>query len=268
VGATDGQHEQNGVEPQEGGGEGGGVAEALCGPGGQPDRREAAKPGERLQRPQPARSPQRDGRIARQGEQRPVGGVLEGPADEAENWVGGGFGGNVGVGIEAVQGTHPREGRVAEHVLGEQRGSQEQEQVGQHDRRPQRPRRQLPDAAQHEQVAAADDQHENLEGGAAQVRADSAERSRQPIRPAATVGGDVAGWRRGGVEDKYRQGTHQGHQAGGRERPHRLRRWTWARGRDGRPGACPCGRGWAGRLHVSILTARRSAGVQPGVYAV
>jgi hypothetical protein len=75
------------------------------------------------------------------------------------------------------------------------------------DRRPQGPRWQLPGAAQHEQVAAADDQHEGLEGGAAQMRTDAAEWSRQPVRPAAAVGGDVAGGCRGRVDHQHRKGA-------------------------------------------------------------
>jgi hypothetical protein len=117
VRAADGQHQQYGVEPQEGGGEGGGAPEALRGAGGQPDGGEAAEAGQGLEGPQPTGGPERHGRIAGQREQGPVGRVLEGPADEAEDGVGGGFGGEVGVGVETVQGTHPREGRIAEDVL-------------------------------------------------------------------------------------------------------------------------------------------------------
>jgi hypothetical protein len=117
VGAADGQHQQHGVEAQEGGREGGGAAQALRGPGGQPDRCEAAEAGECLQGPQPAGGAERHGCIAGQREQGPVGGVLEGPADEAEDGVGGGFGGEMGVGVEAVEGPHPCERRIAEDVL-------------------------------------------------------------------------------------------------------------------------------------------------------
>ena len=84
--------------------------------------------------------------------------------------VGGGFGGDVGVGVEAVQSAQAGEGQVAEHVLGDQRRSQQQDQVREHDRR--RPARAGGSARaqrQHEQVARAHDQHQRLEAAAAEM---------------------------------------------------------------------------------------------------
>jgi hypothetical protein len=199
VGAADGQHEQHGVQPDECRRRGPRAAQAGGGPRRQRDRAEARGGRERFQHPQPARDPRRRGHVAREREQRPVGGVLEGPADESERRIGGGFGGEVRVGIEAVQRPQAREREVAEHVLGDERGTECHDDVREHDRARQRERRQRARGHEREHVAGAHHEHQRLEGGAAEAAAEAGERTRQPAGPAAAAGGDVLGGSGGGA---------------------------------------------------------------------
>jgi hypothetical protein len=108
--APHGQHQQYGVQPDECRSRDGGVPEACGGPGDQRDGAEARGRREALEQPQAAGRAERRGEVAGEREQRTVGGVLERPADEREHRIAGGFGGDMGVRIKAVQGAHPREG--------------------------------------------------------------------------------------------------------------------------------------------------------------
>jgi hypothetical protein len=220
---TDGQHQQHRVQPDESGRPRGRAPQARSRACGQRDRAEARGGGEALEEPQPAGEPQRRCDVAREREQRAVGRVLEGPADESEGGIGGGFCGDVRVRVEAVQGPHPREGEVAEHVLGDQRRAQHEDHVREHDRPCQRERRQRARCQQHEQVAAAHHEHQQLKRAAAETRAEARERPGQPIGPAAYAGRDVLGGTPGcaRVEQQDRhEHPHQGepadraHQAG------------------------------------------------------
>ncbi len=85
---ADREHEQHRVQAEEGRREGGRSSEPLGRPGGQPDREQAAERDQRFDRPERPRHPQRGGRVAREREERAVGGVLEGPADEGEHGIG------------------------------------------------------------------------------------------------------------------------------------------------------------------------------------
>lgn len=178
VSAAHGQHQQHRVEAEEGHGEGRREAAPLRGPRGQRHRGQAEQRGRDFQRPQRAGEAQRRGRVAGEREQRPIGGVLERPADEAEHGVADRFGGEVRVGVEAVQRPHPRERHVAEHVLREQRWAEHQNHVRRHDRCREPPQRHRTRAEQRQRVAAADDEHQRLEAAAPQVRAEPRERSR------------------------------------------------------------------------------------------
>jgi len=61
--------------------------------------------------------------------------MQERPSDERVDRIGGRFGGDMRVGVQAVQRTHAREREVAENVLGDQRRPQEQGHVRQQHRR-------------------------------------------------------------------------------------------------------------------------------------
>jgi hypothetical protein len=139
VRAARGELEQHGVEPHE---RGGGVGRAphprrraRC----EGDPAEGGRHRDRLQRPQPAAHAEPRERVGDEREQRPVGGVLERPADEREDRVGGGFGRDVRVGGEPVQHPQPRERQIAERVLGDERRAQQEQRVGRHDRERDRP---------------------------------------------------------------------------------------------------------------------------------
>lgn len=117
VRAAEPHHEQHRIEPDERGGPARGVPEARAGARQQGDRAEARECGERFQQPEPGGESERRREIAREREQRTVGRVLELPAQEPVHMVAGCFGGEVGVGVEAVEGAHAGERQVAEDVL-------------------------------------------------------------------------------------------------------------------------------------------------------
>jgi hypothetical protein len=142
VRAADRQHEQHRVQPEECGGPATRVSELAGGACDEGDRGEARDDGERLERPQAAGKPERGGGIAGEREQRPVRGMLVGPADEPEDFVAGGLSGDVRVRVQPVQRSEPREAEVAEHVLGDQRRAQQQDRVRSEDRRDDRAHRQ------------------------------------------------------------------------------------------------------------------------------
>jgi hypothetical protein len=124
--AADRQLEQHRIQAHEGGGEAGGVALLRGCAAHQRDRGEAGGDRERLQGPQPTRKSERGDRVATEGEQWAIGGVLEGPAYEQIDGVGGRLGGDVGVRIQPVQSAQSRKVEVAEHILGDQRWAQQQ----------------------------------------------------------------------------------------------------------------------------------------------
>jgi hypothetical protein len=184
VRTADREHEQHRVQSDEGRRPALGAAEAPGGPRDQCDRPEARCHSERLERPKGASDAQRRGGVARQCEERAIGGVLEGPADEREDRVGERFGRDVRVRVEAVQGAHAGEGQIAEDILGDQRRPEQQDQMRPHDPRGERSHRQRPRAGQHERVAGAEDQHVRLEAALGQADAEILERAGQPVGPA------------------------------------------------------------------------------------
>ncbi len=234
--ASNRQHEQHGVQPHEARRPAAAAPEPVHRAPDQSDRREAREHRDRLERPQPAREPERRGRVAGEREQRAVGGVLERPSDEREDPVGGRFGGEVRVGVEAVQRAHAREREVAEHVLGDQRRSEQQDRVGEHDRSREHPYRQPPRARKHERVARAHDECEGLEAPTAETQPEAVPRARQPRRPAAAARGHVLRRRRRrsrADQQHGREDSEQSHRSD-RSRDTRAHARVSRRGRHGR----------------------------------
>ena len=265
VGAADRQHEQHRVQSEEGGRECRRAPEPPRGAGREADGREAREGQERFERPQRAGEAERSDRVAREREERPVGRVLERPADEAEDRVGGGFGREAGVRVEAVQRPHPRERDIAEDVLGDQGRAQCEDQVGGEDGRRDPAQPQGARGRKRGHVGAADDQHQRLEAAAAERRPDARQGPREPARPAAAVRGHVPGGARGGVADEHGQRREQ-HER--RERPGEPRRRQHARrlSLGGlRGGWRRRVRRWPGGTHEPILTASPPAGVHPAL---
>ena len=219
-----GQHQHHRVQADERRRPGRGVPETAGRARDERDRAEACEQRDRLERPQPSRQPQRHERIAQQREQRTVRGVLEGPADELVDRVGGRFGGEVRVRVKAMQGPHTRERQVAEHVLGDQRRPEQQDHVRHHDRH--RDRRQCQPArrGQHQQVARAHDQHQRLEARVRQADAQAPQRTGHPRRPAARAGWNELGRRRRGARAQQRHAHDDAHQPQQAKRAHDARR--------------------------------------------
>jgi len=213
VRSAGGQLDQHRVQPHECRRPAAGVSERAGRPHDQRHGAEARDDGDRLESPQPPGDAQRRGGVAREREQRPVGGVQERPADEPEHRVGGRFGRHVRIGVQAVQGSHAGEAQIAEDVLGDQRRSQQHDHVRQHDRRRERARRQGPGAGQHQQIARAHDQHERLEAGARDAHAEALQWAGHPARPAADARRDVLRGPRGDAGRQQEHGAQNAEQA-------------------------------------------------------
>ncbi len=267
VRAADGEHEQDGVEPDERRGEAGGMPEAGGRAHDQRDRGEARGDGDRLERPQAAGEPEWRGRIACERERRPIRGVLKRPADEAVDGIARRFGGDVRVRVKTVQRADAREREIAEDVLGDQRRAQQQRDMREHDRGEQRRERQCPRGREHEQVARAHRQHQRLKAAAREADADASQRPRQPSRPASFAGRHVL--RRA----PRRAGRDEQHACEHSEQAERAER---ARQRGGDPRAARAVRArrcirrhahawYRGRgLHPCIVASARCASVQRG----
>ena len=207
-----GQHQQHRVQADERGRPAGGVAETPGRARDQRHRTEARDDGDRLECPQPCRKPERGGEVAGQREQRPVGGVLEGPPHERVHGVRWRFGGKMRVGVQSVQRAKAREGQVAEHVLGDQWWRQQQHRVRQRDRARQRRERQLPRSHQHQQVARAHDEHQRLEAAAGETHLETAQRARHPGGPAAFSRGHILRGRRRSARAQQEHARHDAEQ--------------------------------------------------------
>jgi hypothetical protein len=212
VRAAHGEHEQHGIEPDEGRRPAPRLSEAPRGHRDEHNGAEAREHGERLERPQPTGQAERHEGVADQREQRSVGGVLVGPAEEREDFVARRLRGDVRVGVEAVQRAEPGEADVAEHVLGDQRRPEQEDRVGRHHGRRDRAQAERARRQQHEQVARAHDQAERLKAARADAHAEPFQRPGQPADPAAAARGDVlrrfprrAGRRQEGARDDAEQ---------------------------------------------------------------
>jgi hypothetical protein len=220
VRAADRQHEQNGIQPHEARRPTAAAPEAVHGAPGQGDRGEARERSERLERPQTARQPERRGGVAGEREQRAVWGVLKRPADEREDPVGGRFGGEVRVGVEAVQRAHARKREVTEHVLGDQRRSEQQDRVREHDRSRDRAHRKPSRGREDERVARAHDQREGLEAPTAQTHAEAVPRACEPRWPATAARRHILRRRRRGARAHQQHGREDAEQSHRSDRPH------------------------------------------------
>ncbi len=177
----------------------------LGGTRGQCHRAQARRDRDRLQRPQSTRQPQRRQRIAAKREQRAIGRVLKRPSDKRKHGIGGGFGGHMRVGVKAMQHTQSRKRQVAEHILGDQRWSQQQYHVRRHDRRGDRPAREHPRGEQHRHIARAHRERQCLKAARADPKPKVVQRPIQPRRPAPAAARHVL---RG---DARRAGRHAKH---------------------------------------------------------
>ena len=171
-------------------------------------RAETARDREALQRPQAARQPERRERVGAERKQRPVGRVLKGPSDERKHCVGRRFGGHVRVGVQTVQHSQPRERQVPEHVLGEQRRSQQQHHVRRHDRGRNPPAREHLPGEQHRRIARAHHERQRLKAARADAEAKAVQGTVQPGGPAALAARHVLGrcaGRTGGHRERARR---------------------------------------------------------------
>ena len=264
---ADRQHEQHRVQADERRRPAPRLAELAGGARHERDGGEARGDGEDLERPQAARQAERRGGVAGKREQRSVGRVLIGPADEPEDFVASRLRGHVRVRVQAVQCPEAREAEVAEDVLGDQRRTQQQDRVGGDDRRDERAHRQGARERQHEQVAGAHDQRERLKVARAEAHAQALQRPGQPAGPAAAAPWDVLRWFSGGTgcreEDRHEdpqqaeQAERAGNRCRARQRPARAARSAFraAGGLERR-----CGQSRGGR-HRPIVTSTHQAGV-------
>jgi hypothetical protein len=265
VRATHRQHEQHGVQAHEGGCPAARVTEPAGRPRDQGDGTEARRHGDGLERPQRAGQAQGCCGVAREREQRPVGGVQEGPSDEPEDLVGGHFGGDVRIGVKAVQRSQAGEAHVAEDILGDQRRPQQQDQICGHDRREQGAHGQRARREQDEQVARRHDQHEVLKARVGYADAEALQRPSHPARPAAAASRDVLRGSRGGARRQQKDAREDAQQPERAEHLHGARAPARPRGCIEAPGrfrggpAPGCGdRG----VNQSIVTSRAPASVR------
>jgi hypothetical protein len=205
--AADGQLEQHRVQAHERRGPAARMTEPPGGPRDQRDRAEARGDRDGLECPQPARDAERRGGVAREREQGPVGGVQEGPADEPEHSIRGRFRRHMRVRVKAVQGSQAGEAQIAEHVLGDERRPEQEDQVRGHDRRHERPPRQRSRRAQDKHVARAHDQRQRLEAVVADADAEPLQRAGHPARPPAAASRYILRGVRGGPgrQQEYRR---------------------------------------------------------------
>ncbi len=266
------EHQQHRVQPDERRRPAPGVPGSAGSSRHHRDGCKGAEDGDRLERPQRSREAKRDERIGEQREQRSVGGVLKGPADEVEDRVGGGFGGDVRVGVEPVQDAQAREGEVAEDVLGDQRWAQQDDHARERDRGAERERPERAGAEQYEQVARAHDQDQRLEASTGETEAEPAQRPRQPRRPASAARGHVLRGARCGAcaeEEERHEDAAEPERSECAQRPVGAPR---ARHPTGTAGTRALTReragGYGARGWNQAIVAPRPAGVPCGRYAV
>ncbi len=218
------------------------VPHLLRGPRDQCHRTKTRRHRERLQHPQAASQTERCKRVGAEREQRPIGRVLKRPPDEREHRVGGRFGGHVRVGVQPVQHAQPRKRQVAEHVLGDERRSQQQHHIHREDRREDRLARQRPGGKQHRHVARAHHKRQRLEAARAEPKPEAVQWPIQPRGPAA-------------LASRHILSRSAGRSAGHAEHAHE---------RSQQPGDSKCSR----RRRRAHCPARGAASVLRGRYAV
>jgi hypothetical protein len=231
------------------------------------DGAEAGEHGDRLECPQPGGDPERRRRVAHKREQWPVGGMLERPSDERKDRVGRRFGGDMGVGVQAVQRPHAREVQVAEHVLGDQRRTQEQRDMRDHDRRHDRPQRQRGGCQQDRHVACAHDQRQCLKAAARDADTKAFQRPGQPARPAAAARRNVLRGPAGGTgseEEDRRYDAEQAKAAQGAKGARAIVDATVGSDCAGRARTDSDARDWGGGLHRLIVASTPPASMSQG----
>ena len=183
VKAADRVDEQDRVEPDERRRPRRRASDQRRGAGDDRHHGQARRDGDRLQRPQAAAHPERRERIAGDRVHGPVRGVDGAPAEEAVDRIERHGRRGVVVGIEAVQRTEAGEAEIAEHVLGEERRPEQQDQLRADDRCGDRAQRCAVAGGEHEAVAGTDEQQEVLEAVVAQSsEAEAVQRAREPCR--------------------------------------------------------------------------------------
>jgi hypothetical protein len=220
VGAAERELEQHGIQAHERRRPASATAQRPGRAGDQRDRAEARDECQDLERPQRTPDPQRRRGVAGEGEQRPVGRVLEGPADEGEHGVRRGFRGQAGVGVEPVQRAQPRVADVAEDVLGDQRRAEQQHDVSRDDSRCQRHHVHAPRGGEHRNVARAHDQRERLEATPGDADAEALQRAGHPAGPAAAARRHQRRGPGGGAGGDQKRASHDPRQAEQAEREH------------------------------------------------
>jgi len=270
VGAAEREHEQHRVEPHEGGRPARRPSEQRRRARDERDRAEARDESGRLERPQATGEPERGGGVAAKREQRPVGGVLVGPAQVVQDRIGGRFGGNACIRVQPVKRAHAREAEIAEHVLGYQRRTQQQGDVRGEDGEHQGPPGKAARGEQDREIAAAHHERERLEAARAQALAQTLVRTRKPARPASAAGGNVLRGFAGGAGRQQKAAadeTEQGERSDGRQKQRRatlVRRGRGAARAAARPASrqrTRVRRGHGG-LHRTIVAAARPAAVR------
>jgi hypothetical protein len=117
--------------------------------------------------------------------------MLERPADERKDSVGRSFRRDVGVGVQPVQHAQASKLEVAEDVLGDERRTEQQQQVGRQDRKRDRLAGQGAGGEQRGNVAGAHHERQHLEARRADAKPEPVQRAAQPARPAADASRDI-----------------------------------------------------------------------------
>ncbi len=115
--------------------------------------------------------------------------------------------------VQPVQRAQAGEVEIAEDVLGEQRGTEQQGEVRGEDRHPQRAPGQRADGEQDCRVARGHDQDERLEAVRAETDVETGEGTSQPARPASAAGGDILRGRARGPRGEQQDGREHAEQA-------------------------------------------------------
>jgi hypothetical protein len=179
---------------------------------GQRDRAQARGHRDRLERPQSARQSKWGQGVGAECEQGSIGRVLKGPADEREHSVVGGFRRHVGVGVKSMQDPQAREREIAEHILGDEWRTHQQQHVRGRDREGDGLAGQYLCSEQHDHVARAHRQRERLKARGPDPEPKWVQRSRQPAGPATASGRHIGGGCSGGARAYAEYACRHDHQ--------------------------------------------------------
>ena len=124
--------------------------------------------------------------------------MLERPADERKDDVGWSFRRDVGVGVQPMQHAEASELEVAKDVLGDERRTEQQQQVGRQDRKHDCLAGQDRCGEQRSNVAGAHRERQHLEAGGADAKREPVQGTAQPARPAPDARWDIGRGATGG----------------------------------------------------------------------